>query len=213
MNAVERHFGKRPVIYTTPDFFHDNLVGAFPHHEFWLRSVAGHPSDVYPTRRHWRFWQYTGTGIVPGIDGKTDINAFGGTQADWQAWLQSNQVGPARIASAGTISIRGMAIVAPFPRASALPETYRRQLMTRLHVLAALAAFGLSCSPALAQQAPLRRRFWHWLDGVVADARAAGVGERGLPSSHQARLDQNVIRRTARRASSPRPSSPSPRAW
>lgn len=92
MNAVERHFGKRPVIYTTPDFFHDNLVGAFPHHEFWLRSVAGHPSDVYPTRRHWRFWQYTGTGIVPGIDGKTDINAFGGTRADWQAWLQSNQV-------------------------------------------------------------------------------------------------------------------------
>jgi lysozyme len=92
LNAIERHYGKRPVIYTTPDFFRDNLVGAFPHHEFWLRSVAGHPSAVYPEARRWRFWQYTGTGVVPGIRGKTDINAFAGNDADWRTWLANNRV-------------------------------------------------------------------------------------------------------------------------
>lgn len=67
--------------------------------------------------------------------------------------------------------------------------------MTRLHVLAALAAFGLSCSPALAQQAPCGGDYGKWLNGVAADARAAGVGNRGLAELHQARLDQTVIRR------------------
>lgn len=92
MDEIERHFGKRPIIYTTPDFFRANLAGAFPGHEFWLRSVAGHPSEVYSGGHHWRFWQYTGTGIVPGVDGRTDINAFGGSTADWQAWLKRNDV-------------------------------------------------------------------------------------------------------------------------
>ena len=46
-------------------------------YHFWLRSVAGHPSDVYPGQR-WHFWQYTGTGLVAGIEGPTDLNVFAG---------------------------------------------------------------------------------------------------------------------------------------
>ena len=93
VQIVERHFGKRPVIYTTPDFFRDNqLAGAFPRNEFWLRSVAGHPDKVYPDANNWRFWQYTGTGLVPGIRGKTDIDAFSGSVAESQDWLKTNKV-------------------------------------------------------------------------------------------------------------------------
>lgn len=93
VDVVERHFGKRPMIYTTPDFYRDNqLAGAFPRNEFWLRSVAGHPDKVYPDADNWRFWQYTGTGIVPGIRGKTDIDAFSGSLAEWRDWLKANKV-------------------------------------------------------------------------------------------------------------------------
>ncbi|MDO5605961.1 MAG: GH25 family lysozyme [Paracoccus sp. (in: a-proteobacteria)] len=85
MSIVERHYGQRPIIYTTVDFYRDNNLRSW-NEEFWLRSVAGHPRIVYPGQR-WTFWQYTGTGIVPGIQGDTDINAFAGSPAEWRAWL------------------------------------------------------------------------------------------------------------------------------
>lgn len=82
---LERHYGKRPVIYTTVDFHRDTGIGALSGTEFWLRSVAGHPKEVYPGQR-WTFWQYTGTGSVPGIVGDVDINAFAGSPEHWLEW-------------------------------------------------------------------------------------------------------------------------------
>ena len=86
MDALERHYGQRPIVYTTVDFFKDNQMGRLAGVEFWLRSVAGHPSTVYPGQS-WAFWQYSGTGLVPGITGKVDLNAFAGSRADWQNWV------------------------------------------------------------------------------------------------------------------------------
>ncbi len=88
MDALERHYGQRPIIYTTVDFFTDNQMGRLSGYDFWLRSVAGHPSKIYPGQS-WRFWQYTGTGLAPGIKGKVDLNVFSGSRGDWQNWLAS----------------------------------------------------------------------------------------------------------------------------
>lgn len=91
MDRLEIHYGKRPIIYTSVDFHRDNLVGHFRRYHFWLRSVAAHPSKTYEARRY-AFWQYTSTGVVPGIKGSTDINAFAGSPKAWKAWLaQLNQ--------------------------------------------------------------------------------------------------------------------------
>ncbi|WP_274424439.1 glycoside hydrolase family 25 protein [Chelativorans sp. YIM 93263] len=88
LNAVERHYGKRPIIYTSIDFFDRNDLRRFTGYEFWLRSVAGHP-DVKYGNHPWTFWQYTGTGILPGVEGNVDINVFkGGTKA-WREWLKA----------------------------------------------------------------------------------------------------------------------------
>lgn len=87
MDKLERHYGKRPVIYTAPDFYDDNLKGAFKNHSFWLRSVAQHPSKVYPGR-NWLFWQYSGSGLSHGVDGRIDLNVFNGTEAGWRNWLR-----------------------------------------------------------------------------------------------------------------------------
>lgn len=88
MDRLEAYYGKRPIIYTSVDFHRDNLVGYFKDYRFWLRSVAAHPSKVYADRP-WTFWQYTGTGIVPGVNGQTDINVFGGTSREWQTLVAS----------------------------------------------------------------------------------------------------------------------------
>ena len=73
--SLERHYGQRPMIYTTVDFYRDNEMWRLGGYEFWLRSVAAHPDEVYDGQ-HWTFWQYTGTGVVPGIAGEVDINVF-----------------------------------------------------------------------------------------------------------------------------------------
>jgi len=88
MDILERHYGKRPIIYTSPDFYGDNLEGAFPKHPFWLRSVAVHPSKIYPGRK-WLFWQYSGSGLSSAVDGRIDLNAFNGTEADWLRWISA----------------------------------------------------------------------------------------------------------------------------
>jgi lysozyme len=85
LQALTVHYGKRPVIYTTVDFYRDNELARLEGFHFWLRSVAGHPSDIYPDQR-WAFWQYTGTGLVEGVNGPTDINVFGGTRSQWASW-------------------------------------------------------------------------------------------------------------------------------
>ncbi|WP_416798851.1 GH25 family lysozyme [Ciceribacter azotifigens] len=85
MDMLERHYGKRPIIYTAPDFYDDHLEGAFREYPFWLRSVAAHPSKVYPGRK-WLFWQYSGSGLSHGVQGRIDLNVFRGSEEDWHDW-------------------------------------------------------------------------------------------------------------------------------
>lgn len=89
MDMLERHYGKRPIIYTAPDFYDDNLRGAFTNYPFWLRAVAQHPSKVYPGR-NWRFWQYSGSGLSQGVDGKIDLNVFHGSEEEWHRWTAND---------------------------------------------------------------------------------------------------------------------------
>ena len=87
LDTVARHYGQRPILYSTPDFFHDNDLGRLRGVTFWLRSVAAPVASVYPGQ-DWTFWQYSGTGSVPGIAGRVDLNAFAGSAQAWAAWLK-----------------------------------------------------------------------------------------------------------------------------
>ncbi|KQU98074.1 glycoside hydrolase [Mesorhizobium sp. Root695] len=89
LEIVERHYGKKPIIYTSVDFFDDNELSSFRGYPYWLRSVAGHPREKYGSHP-FTFWQYTGTGIIPGMPGKADINVFNGSEAAWNKWLRQN---------------------------------------------------------------------------------------------------------------------------
>ena len=86
MQKVERHYGQKPVIYTAPDFYADNLKGEFKDYSFWLRSVAAHPKKRYPGR-DFAFWQYSGTGLSASHDTQIDLNVFNGNERSWRRWL------------------------------------------------------------------------------------------------------------------------------
>ena len=49
-------------------------------------SVAQHPSVVYPGRK-WLFWQYSGSGLSHGVDGRIDLNVFNGSEDAWHRWV------------------------------------------------------------------------------------------------------------------------------
>jgi lysozyme len=87
LEEMERHYGKRPVIYTSVDFYEAILSdGAFSDYPIWVRSTKHHPSVRYGSRK-WHFWQYQSDGATPGIVGHVDQNAFYGNPEQWQAFL------------------------------------------------------------------------------------------------------------------------------
>lgn len=89
LDIVEKHYGQKPIIYTSIDFFDDNELTRFRGYPYWLRSVAGHPTERYGDHP-FTFWQYTGTGVIPGITGNADINVFNGDAAAWRRWLKAH---------------------------------------------------------------------------------------------------------------------------
>ncbi|MCX7560960.1 GH25 family lysozyme [Sulfitobacter sp. F26204] len=86
LRIVEAHYGQRPIIYTTPRFYEENNLKSFHGYEYWLRSTAKTPREAYPGEG-WTFWQYSATGLIPGIQGEVDLNAFSGSREVWNTWL------------------------------------------------------------------------------------------------------------------------------
>jgi lysozyme len=91
LDEMERHYGKRPIIYTTVDFYQAILAdGAFMDYAIWVRSTKYHPAVKYGPRP-WRFWQYQSDGSIAGIAAHVDRDAFFGTNDQWQAFLRDEQ--------------------------------------------------------------------------------------------------------------------------
>jgi lysozyme len=91
LEEMERHFGKRPVIYSTVDFYAGILAGGgLSNYPIWVRSTKYSPAIKYD--RRWHFWQYQSDGRVPGINAKVDRNAFFGSPRQWQAFLAGSDL-------------------------------------------------------------------------------------------------------------------------
>ncbi len=86
LDATEKRFGRRPVIYTTREFYGAHLrsaqrAGRLDKERFWLRSLH------WPPRfggKPWTLWQYHNRGTRPGIHGPVDLNAFNGSAAEFE---------------------------------------------------------------------------------------------------------------------------------
>jgi lysozyme len=88
LQEMERHYGKKPMIYSSVDFYQSILSdGALSEYPIWIRSTKYHPAVRYGNRR-WHVWQYASDGTVPGIQGPVDRDAFYGSESDWRRWLR-----------------------------------------------------------------------------------------------------------------------------
>lgn len=90
IQRIERHYGTRVVIYTAHDFWSRNEIWRLKR-DYWLRSTATHVEQKYGTK-NWRFWQYTATGVLDGVEKEIDLNCFNGSEAQFKSWLSSRAV-------------------------------------------------------------------------------------------------------------------------
>jgi lysozyme len=96
LSTLERHYGKRPILYVTRRFHDRYLAGAFTDHGFWIRSIYFTPNLP---GRPWLFWQFHDRGARSGIKGRVDLNVFNGDWAAFERWRKSGrwqrEAGPA----------------------------------------------------------------------------------------------------------------------
>lgn len=77
LDAVERHYKVKPILYTSYKFkekyLNDSVFNDYP---FW---IAHYYVGSVKYKGEWHFWQHTDIGEVPGIAKDVDLNVFNGT--------------------------------------------------------------------------------------------------------------------------------------
>lgn len=85
MDIVERHYGVRPILYTSHKFrdryLSDPRFEAYP---YW---IAHYYVEQVRYEGQWSFWQYSDLGLVPGVSGNVDLNVFNGTMETFNKML------------------------------------------------------------------------------------------------------------------------------
>lgn len=75
LEGFERHYGFRPLIYASLNFYNDYLAGAFDDYKYMIAKYAeGDPQPQGPIDVV--MWQYSSSGHVPGIKGRVDMSCF-----------------------------------------------------------------------------------------------------------------------------------------
>ncbi len=83
LSTLEAHYGVKPVIYATGSAYRAYIDGRFDDYGVWIRNVYFTPD------RDWTFWQWSGTGRLPGYSGEEkyiDLNVFNGTKEEFESY-------------------------------------------------------------------------------------------------------------------------------
>jgi lysozyme len=77
LDTLEAHYGKKPIIYSTNEFYEQYLQNEFPGHPIWIRNIYQRPR--LKDGRNWAIWQYANRGHLSGIDTYVDLNVINGS--------------------------------------------------------------------------------------------------------------------------------------
>lgn len=77
LETVERHYGVKPIIYSSNKYRKRYLDDSFfDQYPFW---IAHYYVEDVDENMEWAFWQHTDVGTLPGIEESVDLNIFNGT--------------------------------------------------------------------------------------------------------------------------------------
>ena len=82
LERVEAHYGRKALLYATPEYYKAHMAGTEIANPLWLRSLVFEPDyNHHP----WTVWQYHNRGTVAGIAGPVDRNVFAGSVESFEA--------------------------------------------------------------------------------------------------------------------------------
>lgn len=85
LNAVEKKYGIKPIIYTNIDFYQKYFQQGFEDYPLWIAHYL--QPDKPRIENKWIFWQHSEVGRVNGIKAPVDFNVFYGDSTDFNAFL------------------------------------------------------------------------------------------------------------------------------
>ncbi len=81
LNLVEKHYQKKPIIYTNYHFYKKYFKDNFEDYPLWIADYSNQEIVNIPKNRL-LFWQHSRAGTVSGINEKVDFNVFVGSLSD-----------------------------------------------------------------------------------------------------------------------------------
>jgi lysozyme len=84
LETVEKHYGVKPIIYSSESYYEDFLKEDFETYPFWIANYTAFYTDI---EDEWSIWQFTENGKVNGIKGPVDINIYNGNSVELKELL------------------------------------------------------------------------------------------------------------------------------
>lgn len=76
LSIVEKHYGVRPIIYSSESYYVDFLRDDFEEYPFWIANYTSFYEDIDD---EWSIWQISENAKADGIKGSVDANIYNGT--------------------------------------------------------------------------------------------------------------------------------------
>ncbi len=86
LDVLEKHYGKRPILYVTLEFYREYLSSALLDYPLWIRDIRRKPT--LEPGREWVIWQYANRARVRGINKFVDLNVINGDSFEILEYVQ-----------------------------------------------------------------------------------------------------------------------------
>jgi GH25 family lysozyme M1 (1,4-beta-N-acetylmuramidase) len=90
---LRAEFRKTPIIHGFTSTFKD-IIDEFNQNAIWLQDYKKTPNQTGPSlsgKNPWSIWQFASNAVLPGINGHIDVNAFFGTEQQFQRFVASGE--------------------------------------------------------------------------------------------------------------------------
>jgi len=74
LDHVENHFGVKPIIYTTPNFWNANVGGDFSDYHLWISNFGTDSPRIPDAFSQWLIWQYRENIPILGVASGADLS-------------------------------------------------------------------------------------------------------------------------------------------
>jgi lysozyme len=74
LGIVQEHYGVRPIIYTSPNFWNEHLTDEFGDYPLWIAEYGVEAPRLPSGWQAWHIWQWQENAAIPGVEKGADLS-------------------------------------------------------------------------------------------------------------------------------------------